>query len=170
METMEVPVRINDDWITPPYILDAVDKFYENIWSDPCPVGGREKFLSVYSVNPAANHEAWRCNKLYINPPFSEYVDWAEYGVKFINETNYSKPQQIWMMHHDSSTRRMKILLEHASAVCLLHERVKFIDPVTGEASKNSDKAKSQTLVYLGYRPNEFRRNFSHLGTILFCV
>lgn len=136
-----------DRWRTPQYILDAVNAFYgTRFWFDPCPPNPEFDGLSV----------SWK-ELNYINPPFSDYLTWVEYGLTQWGE-------QIWICHHDSSTKRFQKLAARASAILLLDERVKFIDPDTGEQSKGTDAAKSQTLIYIGDKPYSFCDSFQHLG------
>lgn len=150
-----------DNYQTPSYILSKVHAFYSDGWWDPCPAN--PKFDGLKDV--------WGgCN--YINPPFSEYEDWVDWGLQ---QESY---EQVWIMNHDSTTKRMKKLMGQASAICLLSQRVQWIDPrtgkpvmvtnkKTGKQSKGTDPAKSQTLIYLGEDPELFDDVFSSLGKVL---
>lgn len=135
-----------DDWQTPLMILDAVDKFWPEGWFDPCPPNPTFDGLGV----------KWP-EKCFINPPFSQYLRWAKHG-------RLQPREQIWICHHDSSTRRVQELLPGAT-LCLLYDRVSFIDPVTG-LPKGTDPAKSQTLIYRGNYVKDFARIFQPLGFV----
>lgn len=156
-----------DNWQTPKYILEAVNKFWQprkypdrHDWYDPCPIGHIEDGLS----------KDWP-ERVYVNPPFSQYLEWAKKGIQEFTKKEHSDqfwPEQIWIMNYDSSTTRQKILMQHAKAVCMLDNRVQFIDPRTGEPSKG--QARSQILLYLSpwtYYCADFRRSFEHLGKVL---
>lgn len=135
-----------DSWRTPGYILEKVNLFYDGKWFDPCP---SEPVLNGLNT-------PWP-PKSYINPPFSQYLKWAKYGV-------LQPLEQIWICHHDSSTERFQILIPGAT-LCLLYERVSFIWPKTGKP-KGTDIAKSQTLIYRGNHPQRFNQYFHGLGFI----
>lgn len=137
---------MSDSWQTPRSILDAVDALWPDGWFDPCPANPGFDGLSV----------EWRKHS-FINPPFSEYLKWVEYGLT-------QKGDQLWVCHHDSSTKRMRLLFPGA-ALCLLSKRVKFIDLETGKP-RGTDPAKSQTLIYRGEYPLSFAKRFQHLGPI----
>ncbi|HWT40366.1 MAG TPA: hypothetical protein VN081_03830 [Dongiaceae bacterium] len=142
-----------DNWRTPQYILDLVDRFYcRHPWFDPCPVDPQFNVFDVDCNNPT--------HLMYVNPPFSLYLD-------FVNHLLPWGGEQIWMMHHDHSVKRQKLLMEKASAMCFIKHRVRFINPVTGEPSKSSAIGKSQTLIYIGARSAEFIDVFSALGPCL---
>lgn len=155
-----------DDYQTPSYILEAVNEFYggRNEWLDPCP----PRILRPVSIDAFWLHPSstWlNKRKMYINPPFSKYL-------KFVQHLLPLGGEQIWIMHHDSSTERQRLLMERARLVCLLNERVRFIDPRTGEVSKGTEVGKSQTLIYLSdehdmQRVNDFILCFRPLGKVL---
>jgi hypothetical protein len=139
----------SDHWQTPAYILDAVNGFYGGDWFDPCPASSTFDGLSMPWNKP-----------VYVNPPFSNYLEWATHGIK-------QQVEQIWMCHHSHDTRWFKLLLEgRGSALLLLKERVKFIDPKTGKPGGTAI-GKCQTLIYTGPRFGEFRDTFKSLGYLL---
>lgn len=76
-----------DNWQTPPYILDVVRAFYGGEFFDPCPVNADFDGLEV----------KWP-DKVYINPPFSQYAAWASYG-------SLQRGEKIWMCHHNHDTQ-----------------------------------------------------------------
>lgn len=140
------PLKANDYWRTPGYILGAVDAMWPDGWFDPCPVNPEFDGLTI----------KWP-EKCYVNPPFSQYKEWAWHGFACGFE-------QIWIMDHDHSTERMQTLFPGAM-LCLLRERVAFIDPVTGNP-KNA-QPRCQTLIYRGNDPQRFAQCFSPLGFIV---
>lgn len=137
----------NDYWQTPPELIAKIDEFYEGEWFDPCPADPGFDGLAM----------PWP-PKVYVNPPFSQYKKWAEYG-------RLQPLEQLWICHHDSSTERMQLLFPGAT-VGLLLDRVSFIHPETGKP-KGTDIAKSQTLLYRGNHPGRFRRVFQDIAWIL---
>lgn len=143
-----------DNWITPPYILEIIDRFYgKGTWVDAAPIGPIADSLS----------QTWAAERIYINPPFSQYEAWAKHGLASL--THY-KQEQIWICHHGHDVKWFRFLLAKASAMVLIDHRVKFIDPVTRQPSENSAYGKCQTLLYIGWRPQVFMEAFSPLGYV----
>ncbi len=139
-------LKENDFWQTPRYILDAVDKMWPDGWFDPCPVN--PIFDGLALVWPECT---------FINPPFSQYKQWALRGM-------FQNLEQIWIMDHDHSTERMQALFPGA-VFCLLYKRVGFIDPKTGKPVKGNPRC--QTLIYIGNDRTRFAQCFEHLGLVL---
>lgn len=142
-----------DHWQTPPYILDAIDKFWPQGWFDPCP------------ANPALDglDGKWPA-RTYINPPFSQYRAWTDHG-------RHQPLEQIWMSNHNHDTEWFQALV--VDAMCLLFDRVVFIDPTTGKPAADKDGrpqtmiGKCQTLRYKGSDIAGFAKAFQHLGQIV---
>lgn len=140
-----------DNWRTPGYILEAVKAFWGTAWRDPCPADPRFDAFDM----------AWvPCDRLFINPPFSEYLRWAEHFARM-------RCDQIWLGHHSHDTQWFKTLLHYSSAVLLLKKRVSFIDPLSGEPSASSTPGKCQSLLYKGDDVEGFYNAFKHLGSIV---
>ncbi len=137
-----------DNYRTPAYIIDRVNAVFPDGWLDPCPenpLPGMDG-LGMYSFQ-----------NRYVNPPFSQYQKWVDHWL-------YQPGEQIWICHTNNSSGWFKQLMAEASALCLLFKRVIFIDPRTGEPCKNSSYGKSQSVIYVGDRPEVFIGEFSKLG------
>lgn len=142
-----------DFYQTPPFILEAVTNFFGPDWFDPCPANPDFDGLAI----------KWP-EKTYINPPFSQYKKWSAHG--------WHQPlEQIWMSNHCHDTEWWQSL--PVDAMCLLFDRVVFIDPRTGKPAvdkhgkPNTAVAQRQTLRYKGSDLLGFKRSFQHLGTIV---
>lgn len=142
-------IKIKDCWQTPKKIKERVWAFWGGNVHDPCP------------VNPDFDGLAYKWGRqTYVNPPFSEYLTWAKHGVRQSRE-------QIWMCDHDHSTERFQILVP-GSTLCLLHDRVAFVHPETGEPIKGNPRC--QTLIYRGDDVKRFKEYFQDLGLIVEAV
>ena len=142
-----------DNYRTPPNILAAVDEFYNGAWFDPCPPNPEFDGLAM----------RWGANT-YINPPFSKYKQWAEHG-------KHQPFDQIWMSNHCHDTEWWQAL--PVDAMCLLFDRVIFIDPKTGKPVVGKDGkpqtqiGQRQTLRYRGNNISRFAKVFQGLGQIV---
>lgn len=138
--------KVRDNWQTPLNILGLVDRFYGGQWFDPCP------------INPEFNGLTMKWHpRTYINPPFSEYLEWAKHG-------KLQPLEQIWICNHDHSTERFQ-LLTPGSTMCLLFDRVAFINPETREPVNGNSKC--QTLIYRGNNSDYFEEVFQGVGTVV---
>ncbi len=136
-----------DGWMTPPYILERINAMWV-IWFDPCPVSPIEDGLTG----------SW-CDHTYVNPPFSQYPAWATHGLR-------QPGAKIWMCHHSHDTRWFQLLMTKMTAICLLTERVRFIDPATNQPAGTAI-GKCQSLIYHGEEVEKFREIFSKIGKCL---
>lgn len=145
-----------DNYITPPRILEAVNTLWPRGWFDPCP-SKRSCWYDGDSVYDGLVN-SWPIES-YVNPPFSQYLKWLAHGLPQMVD-------QLWICHHDSSTERFKRLWNASDAFVLLEDRVKFIDPRTGEPTTNSSYGKSQTIFYIGSDIYQFNHVFKNLGYV----
>lgn len=157
-------LRPTDYWQTPPELLEKIVGFLgPNDWADPCP--------SDPSIDGLRMVWGRTC---YINPPFSQYLKWAEYGKDQFDRLFHDrpsgarKPEFIWMCNHDHSTKWFKLLMQNASAICMLGQRVRFINPATGQPGRSP--AWPNTLIYWGDDYDGlrggFRDTFKDIGIV----
>ena len=117
-----------DRWRTPKQITDRVTKFYDAFYYDPCPVKPQFDGLAV----------DW-FPQSFINPPFSEYRRWVNYGL--------TQPMpQIWLSNHNHDTVWFKALSRRCAGQLQIAKRVRFIDANTGIQADNGAIGKCQTL------------------------
>lgn len=137
-----------DYWRTPDHILEIVNKA-ARYYGLPVFDVAQVPILRTLTGFDAFTYD-WPAGYLqYINPPFSEYKDWASRGAQQLKR---GEPMvQIWICHTNNSTGWFKELVKssYCQWVGLLDRRVKFIDPRTGEPSDNSAIGKSQSLICL---------------------
>jgi hypothetical protein len=141
-----------DNWLTPSHIMQAVNDFFFGDYFDPCPANPTFNGLEL-------DWDTVRAQGLYINPPFSQYLAWSSWGMHF-------RKEQLWMCHHSHDTRWMQMLLKRSAAICMLNDRVKFLDPVDRKP-KGTAFGKCQSLIYIGKRDDAFKASFSEMGLIL---
>jgi hypothetical protein len=139
-----------DCYQTPRYILDAVEAVLGEFWFDPCPKVRRPDWDGLTMPwQPYA----------YINPPFSEYGEWVEWGLQ-------QPGPQIWICHSNTDTKWYHRLLDASSAMVLTKGRTYFIDPRTGEPSKEARQG--QTVFFRGEsRIAVFMYEFDRIGRII---
>ncbi len=139
-----------DHWRTPPNIIERIEAVLGPDWFDPCPADPTFDGLSI----------PWPNTGVYVNPPFSQYAKFFEYG--------RTQPwPQIWMANTDNSTKLYQEMMRHCTIALLWRvkkeSRIGFIDPRTNRKSRENRSA--QTLFYFGCSGiYKFREEFSNCG------
>lgn len=107
-------IKPNDFWYTPPYVLRPVNEFFEEVFFDPCPIDP--------DFNGLISQWGYDC---FINPPYSRDLrrEFINRGTEQFVEKN---SRYLWLVNYANS-RDLKELRRRSSAVCIPHERIKFI-------------------------------------------
>lgn len=153
----------NDEWITPPELLEDVRKFYGgSITCDPASSHtANERFVQAeifYDKERDGLSSEWFGN-VFCNPPYSTQLC-NSFTSKF-RSSQASVSEKILLINFDCSTIRCQALLKESS-YCLVGKRIAFIDPTTLQPTKGNRH--SQALFYIGKRRMEFVSHFSNWG------
>lgn len=108
-----------DTWLTPRYVLDQLGEFD----LDPCAAAACPDWVCKWSFTKADNGlvHPW-CGRVFCNPPFSETQRWIEKCAAHGNGVSLvpaSVESRVWR----------KFVWPKASAVLLLHGRMRFCNP-----------------------------------------
>ena len=141
----------NDEWYTPDYVIDCVDKLMPE-WFDPCPAGWGKLFDGLTG--------AWEYD-CFINPPYSPKLKKA-FIEKAIDEFYPSDCRFLWLVNYANS-KDCKILSEKASAVCIPYKRVSFIP---GHESLKAGSPRYDNIFYLWGRSKGFAEAFKSIGRV----
>jgi hypothetical protein len=167
-----------DHWRTPDYILEAVRNFYLNYYEDNLLEPDEAfKIFDPCPPNPTFNGLEVEWGELnFINPPFSQYKQWATKGLNELSksEKGNRKMVQVWICNHNHDSSWFKMLLNsvYFTGIVLLEKRVKFIDPKTNKP-KGTLYGKCQSLLILENQAEQcvidrFKNSaFGELGTCL---
>lgn len=143
-----------DNYRTPPEILDRVRLIWPDYF-DPFPIA-----ILIPLPEPWDGFSSEWDSCAFINPPFSKYKQAVQHGLT-------QPTEQIWLSHTNHDTSWWKALFEASSAVCLLHKRVKFIDPRNGIQTRSTAIGKCQSVFYRGDDVEAFARAFEDIGFIV---
>jgi len=156
-----------DNWETPNLIIDIVKKIYDNqIILDPASseqANKRIKSKCIYTIENDGLKNVW-FGKVFLNPPYSSKI--LDFIKKFVKEKNNIE-EIIILVNATFSTKWSRLLLDNCYSLCLLSERVKFINPNTQQISK-SPSFIGQCIYYYGFQKDKFKEKFSPLGKVLF--
>ena len=112
----------NDDWCTPKAVYDMLNAEFHFDF-DPCPYPrSQEDGLAI---------EWGKCN--FVNPPYSETEKWCR---KALIESLKGKTV-VMLLRLDASTKWFRDLILPNAEVRLFYDRISFINPQTGKASRS---------------------------------
>jgi len=100
----------NDDWATPKYLLEQIEKEYGKINHDPCPL--------MYNGGNALLKE-WNGDIVFINPPYSNVENFLNKGLMELKIGNAKK--LIYLIIPRTSTKYWnKLVMRYASHICFI--------------------------------------------------
>ena len=67
----------SDEWATPQYVFDQLDKEF-NFDLDPCATVGNAKCENFYTVSDDGLKYSWGGRRVFCNPPYSKISKWVE--------------------------------------------------------------------------------------------
>lgn len=142
---------IRDNWITPSYIMESVDNFFQGQYFDPFP------------INP--HWDAYRIpwgDNIWLNPPYSKLSE-------IVKLPQYKGKVSLWLTHTSHDVKWYKYLASQSTAICQLYDRVKFIDPKTHLPSKSTAIGKCQSIFLISPKHDleKFSEIFGKLGRVM---
>jgi hypothetical protein len=148
-----------DNWITPDYIKDAVEAYFLGEYYDPCPEDPKSCGLS----------DPWGVHA-YVNPPFSQYQKWADYGLSQLIAPDAAGRMTwrtiVFLANSNTETKWYQQLAQASHTIILPNKRIKFIDPRAGEAGESPRQG--QSLFCLGRTEGTNIGALASLGTVLY--
>lgn len=146
----------SDEQYTPRKIIDAVLECFGRIALDPCSNSHTNPNVPAdrhFTKEDNGLDQDWEEDNAYINPPYSDKEPWI---VKTVEEyTSKRLPEAITLTPTDTSTYWFELIWEHASAVCFVNRRLKFINP----ANKSGARFAS-AVAYFGLDVQAFYKAF----------
>lgn len=150
----------NNEWYTPPEIIEAARKAMGSIDTDPASNDIAQKIVkseSYYTIETNGLDKTWTGN-VWMNPPYSgdligRFID------KLCSERcNYD--QAIVLVNNATETEWFNKIISIASVVCFVKSRVKFWMP----DGKTGAPLQGQAIVYIGNESDRFANAFESVG------
>jgi hypothetical protein len=166
----------NDEWGSPPEIIELVRKVLGGIDFDPCSnhsankIVRAKRYCQINDKSHAANglEVTWPDHSsVFMNAPYSrgnpaafmnKFRKW--WFMQAILDANSSA---CLLFNNDTETRWFQLALSVKSAYCLLNKRIHFLD-ANGKPSKNTRQG--QALFYFGDDVELFKRVFKKMGYV----
>lgn len=156
----------NNEWGTPPNIIESARKVMGSIDLDPASNDEAQKVVQagVYYTEDDSGLDQYWLDNVWLNPPYGRGL--AEpFITTLVNqfEPGYVN-QAVVLLNtvYTSTWFRESGINSIYSATCLPNKRIAFINPDTGKPEKGNDR--DQIIVYLGDNPTAFCEEFSKYG------
>lgn len=154
----------NNEWYTPPAILEAAREVLGVIDCDPASSEVANQNVKAKRIYTAENcglaAKKWG-SRVWMNPPYAQPLCEQFCGSLVERFKRGEVREAIVLVNNATETAWFQSLAKCASAVCFLSGRVKFLD-ATNEP--RNTPLQGQSVLYFGERFSEFLRVFESLG------
>lgn len=155
-----------NEWFTPPDIIEAARKVMGNIDCDPASNERANKIIKAkmfFTAEIDGLSRTWKGN-VWMNPPYSQsIVDKFAEAVSAKYESREIS-QACILVNNATETAWFQRMLNLAAAVCFIRGRIKFIDQ-KGEVP--GGPLQGQVIIYFGENRKEFHEAFCEKGIVL---
>lgn len=154
----------NNEWYTPPEIVDAARKVLGGIDCDPASCEKANETVRArkyYSASDCGLSAIKWGARVWMNPPYAQPLC-AQFCESLVERFNRGDVRAaIVLVNNATETAWFDKLASAASAVCFLRGRVKFLD-ANGEPK--GTPLQGQCVLYFGDEPRGFLQQFASLG------
>jgi hypothetical protein len=172
----------NDDWGTPPEIVNAAHVFFDGP-PDLDPASSEERnqvvracrWLGIEHADPALGIPAdWGdAHKLFVNPPggkFGKHTLATLFWRKAVEQIDAYEGELIWVAYNINQLQTLQVALPEnllrVASVCVPKQRVKYLN---GEAVPQAGTPSASAIICLSDRSDSlarFRDAFGALGAV----
>lgn len=152
----------DNEWYTPPNILEAARQVLGTIDLDPASSPFANKAVGAtkfYSSKDDGLTKHWS-GRVWMNPPYAKEL-MAKFATKLLESRDVK--EAIVLVNNATETSWGQALLLRCNAVCFPNSRIKYLK-IDG---KKNTPLQGQMIVYFGDSPDTFKKVFSKLGAVL---
>jgi phage N-6-adenine-methyltransferase len=153
-----------NEWYTPGWIIDLVNKTFVNGYIDLDPASSvvannTVRAKTYYTIEDDGLSRDWY-GSVFCNPPYGRFVSmWVD---KMISEYNQKKiTEGILLVHSNTETKWFQRLFEHH--ICFVSPRICFIDQ---DGNEQKSPPNANAIVYIGPNSKRFLNSFRGHGHI----
>ena len=155
----------NNDWYTPPHIIEAVKgTFGGSIELDPASsevankVVGAERFFTEETDGLSME---WNSRSVYLNPPYAR--GWVKkFMEKMVSELESgSFNEGIALVNNGTETGWFQNAASKCSAICFPKGRIRYL---TADLSSSNGPLQGQAILYFGGNSGAFYNAFERIG------
>ena len=156
----------NNEWYTPPHIIEAARKAMGGIDTDPATSLKANEIVqakTIYTIDNCGLKNDWLGN-IWLNPPYARGLVNAFIDRAIEEFLRGNARQACILVNNATETRWFQRLLKYSDAVCFLNQRVRFILPC---GNAKGAPLQGQVVVYIGSWVRNFQESFDRAGVIL---
>ena len=156
----------NNEWYTPAPYIEAAREVMGQIDCDPASSEVANSIVDAatfYTAEQDGLVQKWG-PRVWMNPPYSQPL--VANFAKAITDKHASGEvaQACVLVNNATETGWFQTMLEHATRVCFLKGRVKYLDP---EGKPSGAPLQGQAILYFGDNGGRFTDEFSKFGPVL---
>lgn len=157
----------NNEWYTPPQYIAAARAVMGGIDLDPASsdkANETVKATKYYTLEDDGLTKEWK-GRVWMNPPYAQPE--ILYFAAMLQDSFEKRlvSEACVLVNNATETKWFNLILAHASAICLIKGRVKFIDQY---GKPSAAPLQGQVIIYLGNNAKLFRDSFSGFGKVLY--
>lgn len=155
-----------NEWDTPPEYIEAAREVMGSIDCDPASSDKANEIVKAtvyYTKETNGLDKEWKGN-VWMNPPYSQPLidDFSQALVRKFEEGEIA--DACVLINNATETEWLQRMIKHASYVCLVKKRIKFIDK---DGNPSGAPLQGQVILYFGSNGNKFIYTFKQFGIIL---
>lgn len=154
----------NNEWYTPPEIVEAARRVMGGIDLDPASsslANQTVKATTYFTSETNGLAQPWPTGRIWLNPPYAAPLI-GQFAERLVDAVR-GDSTAIVLVNNATETRWFQALWAVCAAVCFPRSRIRFVDPA-GE--RVSAPLQGQAVMYFGPDIEAFTREFSPLGAI----
>ena len=155
-----------NEWYTPPEYIEAARYVMGTIDLDPASSDVANQTIKAekyFTIENDGLKQKWYGN-IWMNPPYAQpLVDKFSEAISSKYESGEIK-QACILVNNATETKWFQRMLDTCRCICFIRGRVQFINQ---EGSPSGAPLQGQAVLYFGNKENEFAREFSKFGPIL---
>ena len=156
----------NDEWYTPPAIIELARSVMGGIDLDPASSEEANKIVKAEfycSIEDDGLVPEW-FGRVWMNPPYSQPLI-NKFSKKLVTEFTEGRVEEACVLVNNATdTTWFQNMLAISGAVCFIKGRVKFIDE---DGNPSGAPLQGQAVLYFGANGEKFESKFSDLGIVV---
>lgn len=154
----------NNEWYTPPHIIDAAREVLGDIDCDPASSPKANEVVKakrIYTADDSGLEAKKWGKRVWMNPPYAQPLC-SQFCQALVERVDSKEVEQaIVLVNNATETEWFRTLVGRATAACFVSGRVRFLDQ-TGEPK--GTPLQGQAVLYFGHRSTEFVEAFGNIG------
>jgi len=157
----------NNEWYTPPKIIEAARSVMGGIDCDPASSSQANKIVKAktfFSESDDGLKQKWT-GRVWMNPPYAQPAISNFSAALYERVKSGEVLEACVLVNNATETAWCQTMMSLASCICFPRARIKFLDM---EGNALGAPLQGQMVIYIGENIDEFKEQFSGMGLIFF--